>query len=123
MPLSIPKRARLVSAAHAAAPKQEKKAAERIGGRLTKASGAKQEKGDARLTGLVRVECKGTIHSSYSVTKKTMDKLEAAVLGSGEVPVLLVELEAGSAAKMKTEFAIVPGWALDLIAEALTKNA
>lgn len=122
MSLAIPKRSRLVSAAHAAAPKQEKKAAERIGGRVTKASGAKHEKGDARLTGLVRVECKTTIHSSYSVTKKTMDKLEAATLGSGEVPVLLVELEAGGTAKVKTELAIVPGWALDLIAEALNRG-
>lgn len=112
--LKVPKRLQGISGAHARAPVQEKALAKLHRGKVTKGSGNQAEKGDVRLKGFARIECKTTIHASYSVTAKTLGKLEDAVVGAGEVPILCVELELG-----KCKFVVMPESALELILEAL----
>lgn len=92
--MALPKRLQPtahLSPSHKRAPKQEKEVAERIGGRLVRASGSKHEKGDCRKRGVVRVECKTTSSKSFSVTLAMLNKLETAAAISGEFPVLVVE--------------------------------
>jgi hypothetical protein len=114
MALPVPKRMQGQSRAHARAPYQERELAKATGGRVTPGSGNKNQKGDVRLKGFVRIECKTTIHASYSVTAATLRKLDDAVVGAGEVPILLVELELG-----KTKMVVMPEYALELVLEAL----
>lgn len=118
MPLATPKRlGGGISKAHARAPVQEKKLAKTTGGKVTRGSGNQVEKGDVRLRGFARIEAKTTVHASYSVTAKTLQKLNDAVVGAGEVPALVVELELG-----KHTFVVLPEYALEMILEAL-RNA
>ena len=113
MGLATPKRLDGMTPSHARARTQEKRVAERIGGALTRGSGSGNEKGDARLKGVVTIECKTTKARSFSVTPEILDKLEAATFGSGEIPILQVELELG-----KRKAIVMPDWALDLVLEA-----
>ncbi len=92
MGLLTPKRLQRGAAAHNRAPVQEREIANRIGGKVTKASGAQMEKGDARIKGLLRVEAKSTSNKSFSVTREMIEKIEAAALGAGEVPYIEIEL-------------------------------
>jgi hypothetical protein len=115
MPLATPKRLQGQTPSHARAKVQEKETAKRIGGRQTRASGAKDEKGDVRLKGFVRIENKTTVAASYGVSIETLRKLEEAVLGSGEIPILQVELKLGA-----KSFVVMPDWALELVMEAVT---
>ena len=71
-------------------------------------------KGDVRLRGVVRVECKTTANKSFSVTKEIVDKLEAACFGAGEIPLIQVEICSGA-----HRLIVMPDWALDLIMEAM----
>lgn len=91
----------------------EKAAAKRVGGRQTASSGNKwYDKGDVRLKGVTRIECKTTKHASFSVTLEMIDKIEAAVAGAGEVPVIEIELALGQA-----KVFVVPAWAMDSLLE------
>lgn len=112
--IRIPKRSQGQTRSHDRSKVQERETAERIGGRVTKASGASYEKADVRLKGFVRIESKCTKNASYSVSEATIEKLEAACFGAGEVPILHVELGLG-----RTKFVVLPDYALDLILEAL----
>jgi hypothetical protein len=112
--LATPKRMQAQTPSHARAKVQEQATAKRIGGRQTKGSGSGYERGDVRLKGFLRVENKTTKHSSFSVTKEVIEKLEASTFGSGEVPVLQVELGLGECRVL-----VMPDWALDLIVDAL----
>lgn len=114
MSLPVPKRLQGPSPSHARAVQQEKLAAKRTGGKRTPASGAGPQKGDVRLKGFLRIECKTTRHASFSVTSEMLDKLEAAAAPAGEVPMLEVELELG-----KRRAVVLPQWALELVVEAL----
>jgi hypothetical protein len=117
--LRLPKRLREAqSPSHARAKVQEKKLAERVGGRVTKGSGNGLVKGDVRLKGIVRLEAKVTKNSSFSVTTEIVKKLEDAVVGAGEIPILQVELELG-----RHKLIVMPDWALDLVLEALSGTA
>lgn len=111
--LRVPKRLMGQSPAHNRSKVQEREAAKRIGGRVTKGSGSGYEQADVRLRGVVRVECKTTKNKSFSVTGELIEKLEAATFGSGEVPVLQIELELG-----KHKLLVMPDWALDMIVGA-----
>lgn len=92
MALVTPKSKQGMSPSHDRARKQEKETAKRLGGRVTKASGATAyEKGDVRLKGVARIECKTTKNKSFSVTRKLIDKMEADCLGANETPILEVE--------------------------------
>ncbi len=114
--LPIPKRRR-VGESHRRSKAQERESAERFGGSTTRGSGSGYEKGDVRIRGFVRIEAKTTKHRSFSVTTDMIDKLEAATFGSGEVPMIEVELELG-----RRRVFVVPDWAMDLIVDAIKEH-
>jgi hypothetical protein len=114
MSLPTPKRLQRGAAAHNRAPFQEREIAKRVGGKVTKASGAQMEKGDARVKGVVRIEAKSTSNKSFSVTREIIDKIEAAALGAGEVPYLEIEL-LGPDGRPTHRVAVMPTWALDMM--------
>ena len=111
-----PKRLRLPSATHVYAPKQEARTAKQIGGHNTIGSGNKDEKGDARLTGVMRVENKATKHKSFSVTQEILDKIEEAALGAGELPFVQIDF-VDDEGKLKRSCVVCPLWVLDIAKE------
>jgi hypothetical protein len=72
-------------------PKQERRVADLVGGKNTPASGAKQIKGDVRLKGLLRIECKATEKSEYVLTHKVIDKIKEQALTCVELPCVQVD--------------------------------
>lgn len=103
------------TASHRRSKKQEAEIASRIGGRVTKASGAGDfEKADVRLRGLVRVEAKTTKHKSFSVTGEMLDKIEQQAVVAGEIPVMEIEIEGGA-----RRVYVLPTWALDGLLQEL----
>ena len=98
---------------------QEAETAKRVGGKVTKASGAGAfEKADVRLKGLVRMELKTTMHKSFSVTEEMIEKVSGQALQAGELPVMEIEINGG-----KQRVAVMPIWALDmLLAKATDKD-
>lgn len=106
-----PRKARL-NPSQVRAKKQERETAARLRGRLTPASGAKDEKGDVRVRGIVRVECKTTKHKSFSVTLDMAQKIEEAALSGAEIPVLLIEFN-DNAGKSLGELAVIPSYLLE----------
>lgn len=116
--LRLPKALRQAqSPSHVRAATQEKTAAKRLGGDVTRGSGSGRVKADVRLKDLVRLECKTTKHKSFSVTSEIIEKVENAALGTNEIPVIEVELELGA-----QKVYVVPAWAMDLLLEALRGN-
>lgn len=69
---------------------QEKQAAEDLGGRVQAASGALRLGGgaDVRLHGKVRLECKVTEKSSYTLKLTELEKLRKQAIKTLELPVL-----------------------------------
>lgn len=119
--MRVPKRLQGATPAHARSKVQEAAVAKRIGGKVTAGSGSGYEMGDVRLRGFVRLEAKTTKHTSFSVTREIIDKLESATFGTHEVPILQVELELG-----RRKVIVMPDWALDMVVELLqtrTKDA
>lgn len=119
MTFPVPKRlggGSQTTASHRRSKVQEKEAAVRLGGKVTKASGAGAfEKADVRVKGLLRLEAKTTKHKSFSVTAEMLDKIEAQAVVAGEIPVMEVEIAGGS-----RRVYVVPTWALDgLIQEVM----
>jgi Holliday junction resolvase len=100
-----------LSPSHKRAPKQERETALRLKGVLTPASGAKDVKGDVRVKRMVRIECKTTKHSSFSVTLDMVRKLEEAALATGEMPAFLIEFNNNG--KKVAELAVVPAYVLE----------
>lgn len=77
-------------------------------------SGSGSEKGDARLDGVARIECKTTQSKSFSVTREMVDKIATAAAGAGEVPVIEVEfLDARGCPE--SSIIIMPTWALQTL--------
>jgi hypothetical protein len=72
-------------------PKQERRVADLVGGKNTPASGAKEIKGDIRLKGLLRVECKATEKPEYILTHKVIDKIKEQALTCAELPCVQVD--------------------------------
>jgi hypothetical protein len=101
-----------LTASHRRAPKQEREVAERLGGRRTSASGAKDVKGDVRIRGIARIECKTTKHKSFSVSLAMLEKLEENALLTGEVPAIIIEFNDNDGRK-RGEVAVVPTYVLD----------
>ena len=125
--LKKPKAFRLGSLAHRNSPKQEDRAAKKIGGRKTPGSGSGYQKADARRRGLVRIECKCTSADSFRVTKKDLDKLDAAVHGTTEIPIMEIEFLlqgrwVGALTKRKKVY-VVSSEAMDDLLERLTNAA
>ena len=102
---------------HRRAPKQEREIAHRVGGRVTPGSGARDVKGDVRVKGLLRIECKTTKNKSFSVTQEMLEKIEMAACSGGEMPVLIIEFIDDQGRKLK-EVAVCPTYVL----EALTQE-
>lgn len=88
---------------------QEKRAAKRIGGRVQPASGAGQAKGDVRLEGHTRMECKFTRAKSYSLKLEELKKIEREA-GPGEQPVFEVEFQC---VYPHERYVVLPGWLYD----------
>lgn len=85
-----------------------------MGGKQTKASGALNEKGDVRIHKVARIENKTTKHDSFSVSVDLVEKLQNSVAGSGEVPIMQVELRGGSC-----KFIVIPDIYLDDFIQSL----
>ena len=95
--------------------KQEKEIADKIGGKVSKASGAGgYQKADVRKFGVVRVECKSTSKKSFRVDEKMIDKLESDCFGANEIPVIAVEILNG-----KRKVYVIPDYALDMLLKVL----
>ena len=92
--------------------RQEKRAAKRIGGRVTAASGAVGVKGDVRLLGDTRMECKFTRAQSFNLKLAELEKLEREA--SGEDPVFEIEFQGVYPHK---RYVVLPGWLYDRIRE------
>lgn len=100
------------SYSHMRAKRQEKQAAKRLNGQRTPGSGNKMVKGDVRARGVLRLECKTTKNASFSVTREMVEKIEAAGLGSNEIPAILIEFNNGAGKKLM-EVAVIPSYFLD----------
>ena len=61
----------------------------------------------------MRVEAKTTDKKSFSVTEEIVNKLECAIIGSGEIPVIQVEIGGGA-----HRLLVMPDWAMELLLEA-----
>lgn len=116
MPLKTPKRLKLVSPSHARAKVQEKETAKRLGGRTTKGSGSSYEKGDVRIRGVARIECKVTKNASFSVSTAMIEKLENGTSGSDEIPAFEIELKGG------VKCAVLPIWGLDMLLDRASQE-
>jgi len=92
--------------------KQEKALATRLGGKVTPASGSKDEKGDVRVKGVFRIEAKTTKHKSFSVTLDMLRQIEDAASLSGELPIIVIEFINEQGRPLK-EVAVVPTYVLD----------
>lgn len=97
---------------HRRAPKQEREIALRIGGKLTPASGAKDIKGDVRVKGISRIECKTTKHKSFSVSLAMLARLEESALSCAEMPAIIIEFHDDDGRKLG-EVAVVPTYVLE----------
>ena len=117
MALKVPKYQQGQTLSHARARQQEKELAALTGGKQTPASGAGYQRGDVRVKGFMRIEAKTTKHQSFSVTAEHVKLVKEAVTGTGEIPIMVIEL--GD----KTTFCVLPMSALEDILEALRNVA
>lgn len=85
--------------------RQEKRAADDLGAKVEANSGATKFGGaDGRLVGKIRIECKFTEQSTYSLQLEDLDKLrKQAIIGGLEDPVFQLEFK-----RQKLIVAIVP---------------
>jgi Holliday junction resolvase len=79
---------------------------------VTKGSGNQAEKGDVRLKGKLRIECKSTDAKSFTVTREMLDKIADAACLAGERPVLAVRF-ANNFGQTLREVFVVEKWVLD----------
>lgn len=107
-----------VSRSHGHAPKQEGRVARKIGGRTVAGSGCGSEKGDVRIEGVVRVECKSTKNKSFPITRKLIEKISKEASGT-EVPVIQVDMISPEDGSLTHSVYVMPVWA----AESLINSA
>jgi hypothetical protein len=112
-PLPNPKRLRKDVAKNRAS-RQEGETAKRIRGETVRGSGCGFEGGDAKRKGVVRIECKTTTKSSFSVTRNILGKIERAALTMGELPALQVEFIDGKGMKLGAVL-VMPDYALEAL--------
>lgn len=89
--------------------RQEKRAAQRVGGYTTAGSGSGNEKGDVRAAGDTRIECKLTRRASFTLKLADLEKLEQEA-AADEDPVFEIEFQGVYPHK---RYAVIPGWLLD----------
>lgn len=105
--LRLPKRLQGLDNTHDRSKVQEAGLAKKLGGRTTIGSGNKDEKGDVRLKGLIRVECKNTQEQGFRVTAEMLAKLSATAVGAGELPVMQIDLGVKDGVAMQS-FYVLP---------------
>lgn len=93
--------------------RQEKRAAQRVGGYTTAGSGSGRTKGDVRAAGDTRMECKLTRAKSFTLKLAELEKLEREV-SAGEVPVFEIEFQGVHPHK---RYVVIPGWLYDQFRE------
>jgi hypothetical protein len=108
-------RTKNLTKSHKRAPKQETEVAKLIGARKVAASGAKHEKGDVRIKGVTRIECKTTKNKSFSVTLEMAEKLEHEAALAGEVPIFVIEFNDPITGKKIKDLVVMPGYALETL--------
>lgn len=69
--------------------RQEKFNSRKVGGRRTSNSGAGSDKGDVKVPGVLREECKTTLAASYVLRLSDLQKVGAAARGD-EIPILRI---------------------------------
>jgi hypothetical protein len=79
-----------ISISHDYARQQEIDAANEYGGYTTSKSGAGNIKGDVRIKGKYRIECKCTKNKSYSLNYEYLEKFIEQAISLGEDPILQV---------------------------------
>jgi len=115
MPLKLPKSKQFNrKVTHTRCNTQEKERAKKLGGRRVKGSGCGVEKGDVRVEGILRLECKNTTKKSFSITQEMIEKIENAAIASGEVPAIEVEF-VNEKGKLLHKVAVVPSYVLEAI--------
>lgn len=105
------------SAAYKHSSSQEKKLAKKVKGHTTPGSGSKRQKGDVRIKGIARIECKATSRKSFSVTREMLVKIDNATEATGEVPILQVEF-LDARGKIDGSFAVIPINVLERLIDA-----
>lgn len=98
--------------------KQEKDRAAKLGGRLTPCSGSKSVKGDVRVKGVLRLECKNTVADSFSVTLDMLRKIENAATHAGELPCIEVEFIYPDGT-LRGRAVVLPSYALDMFLDRM----
>ena len=109
-------------AAQSHARKQEKRVAERLGGRTVPGSGSGAVKGDVRLTGVLRLENKCTTKDAFRITRSMLEKIENAALQTGEVPAIQVEFIDEESRRILHTVAVVPEYVLDWLVQTARMN-
>ena len=110
MALKIPKAAQgALTPSHARAKKQELEAAKRL---LVRGSGCGSVKGDVRLKGITRLECKTTKHKSFALSRELVERIESAAMGAGEVPAFEIEFCSEDGVK-ELSCLVMPTWVLN----------
>lgn len=90
---------------------RSKKQEREIATRLVPRSGAGETKGDVRVKGVLRIECKTTKNKSFPVTLEMIQKIEEAAVSTGEMPAIVVEFNRDG--KKIAEVAVVPVYVLN----------
>jgi len=96
------------------AARQEQQLAARLQGRRVPRSGAGAQKGDVRVPGALRLECKTTTRASFTVTRAMVTAIETAALPHGELPVLVIEFLDVTGQPVQ-EVAVVPTYCLEFL--------
>lgn len=117
--MGVPKRLGIkkMSPSHVRSPIQESEIATKLKGEVTRGSGCGFEKGDIRVKGIMRVEAKTTKNKSYSLKRSTFEGLEDSIVGSNEIPAMIIEFN--NEGKPSKELAIVPTYVLEMLCEKL----
>ncbi len=101
------------SPSHDYSVKQEYNLAKKLGGSMTPKSGAGEVKGDVRIKGKYRIECKCTAKGSYSIKKEYLEGLIEAASACGETFILNIDFLDASGNK-KRGFYVIPDTEVDL---------
>jgi hypothetical protein len=69
---------------------QEKQVAKDLSGRITPGSGCGNLKGDVRVRGSYRIECKNTQKNSYSLKRSEIEKIEDQAVTYSETGIMII---------------------------------
>lgn len=109
------RRRELTGKAYKHAPNQEKKLAKKLdNGFRVPGSGRGRQKGDVRVPGALRIECKATQHKSFSITQDMLRKIDEAAAATGEVPIVQVDF-LDDDGKITNSVIVAPIWVLPRI--------